>query len=98
MHKWIHTDNGIECYRCGVVVDYMNEDDAGSFVADEATERAAHELIGWCDVANDPESRPHHFVVIGTDDEYGYALECAYGDQLITYTSTQIAHHSCNAA
>lgn len=97
-HRWISTDSGIHCFRCGLLVDYLALDDEGEMVADEETERAAHELVGWCDIAADPESRAHHYVLIGTHDQYGYALDCAYGDARITYTSVQIAHHGCIGA
>lgn len=90
MHAWISTDGpGVQCWRCGVAMDYDTDS--------RAQADAARGLIGWCDVAYDPDSRPHHFVLIGADDDYGYALDCAYDSVQIRSTVPYVAHHGCTA-
>lgn len=96
MHKWISTDNGDECYRCGVVLDYRSPDDdleVGRDGFERAkilgdAHRAAHELAPMG--CNPTPNRSHHFMLIGTSDDFGYGLECAYGDAVNQYGETRI--------
>lgn len=49
MHKWISTDNGAQCYRCGVVIDWCSPDDEPTDnVGYEGLSKAAHDLVPGC--------------------------------------------------
>lgn len=75
MHKFLSTDEGVQCYRCGAVLDYMTQDEAGGLVADEATELAAMRYLPVC--AGPSDARAHHYVYEGD------GIACAYGDARI---------------
>jgi hypothetical protein len=83
MHKWIGTDNGSHCYRCGMELDYGELDEAsGTKIWTERTEfesEIAHNLAPYC---SGPETnRAHHFLLAAHPGaENAYFLECAYGD------------------
>ena len=108
MHRWISTDNGDECFSCGVVLDYTDPQDEHPESLDER-DRAAHDLVGWCNGPTD--ARTHHFVLIAAmdswspnDQAFGYGLECAYGDPINPYGTRQIRattsyiSHACTGA
>lgn len=88
MHKYLSTDAGVQCYRCGIVLDYLSTDDAGGLVADEATELAAMRFIPFC--PGPVAERSHHYVYEGD------GIACAYGDQVIgPDTAPDTVKHEC---
>jgi hypothetical protein len=42
MHRYLHTDNGLQCYRCGIVLDYRSPDDATGHPFDQAGTTSAY--------------------------------------------------------
>lgn len=94
MHKFLSSDNGVDCYRCGTAVDYpwMPEDEhiaSGHDPIPQSTqdlmEREIHLLLPSCAGASD--NRGHHYTATGAmkdDDEHQIGnIECAYGDAWI---------------
>lgn len=81
MHKWIGSDNGSQCYRCGMALDYANESEMGGNFTEffPGASDVAHSLAPGC---FGPETnRAHHFLLEGhpaSDD--AWFLNCAYGD------------------
>lgn len=70
MHKWIHNDVGIECYRCGVAVDYD---------LDPKFEDIAHNLVTLC--PGPVLNRAHHYIIMWqptAGDSGHWYLECHY--------------------
>jgi len=84
VHSWIGTDNGSQCYRCGMVLDYGETDEAGVLVDSDETRRqseAAHALA-WALCSGPETARAHHYILAAhpTDEPGAYMLDCAYGD------------------
>lgn len=89
LHRYISTDNGLECFACGIVLDYMSPDDDGlgaAILADHYEDIARSLAFGLCHPGTD--SRAHHYVLEGiprgADDVTGYALQCAYDGARVT--------------
>lgn len=82
-HKWISTDNGVDCYRCGTSIDYpwLNPDSEvwdspalsipGEGVIGkfeaEQMESEIHLFIPNCSGPTD--NRAHHFFGLGSDKD-----------------------------
>jgi hypothetical protein len=90
MHRWIGTDNGSQCYRCGIALDYGATDGSSGCIdwtdpRTAAESDAAHNLAPWCHEPTD--DRAHHYVLEGiprpADPAWPYVLSCAYGDSVI---------------
>jgi len=69
-HRYISTDNGLECFACGIVLDYMSPDDpespypTASDADRDRLEDAARSLaFGLCHPGND--ARAHHYILEG---------------------------------
>jgi hypothetical protein len=86
MHRWISTDNGSQCFRCGVVLGYAHpssecEDaDCDALGHGIANSEAAHALVPPCAGPGEVGAetpRAHHFWFGGD------RLECAYGDAVV---------------
>jgi hypothetical protein len=95
MHKWISTDSGDQCFRCGVVLDWRTDEPTDT-VGWDGLEKAAHDLVPGC--PGPVLDRGHHYV-LGWDGglEGGYILECAYGDARST-GQAWTANHNCKGA
>jgi len=87
-HKWISTDSGDQCFRCGVVLDFHDEEPAnGADLSD-----IAHRLVPGC--PGPSVERAHHYVIgwqptvaPGDWSRGEHILECAYGDARSTPNS-----------
>jgi hypothetical protein len=97
-HKTIHTDNGIDCYRCGMSVDFpwlpANEPDIDwDRCEQEQMEEEIRFFLPNC--AGVSENFGHHFYAIGAkndDPEHLIsAIECQYGDAHIGW-ETDLAY------
>jgi len=87
-HRYLSTDYGIECYACGIVLDYMSPDDpAGPYQsapdsAHDALEDVARGLAFGLPCPSTGDARAHHYVLEGIPPAYAdrgeYALQCAY--------------------
>lgn len=88
MHRWLSTDCGRACFRCGVAVDYAAGEDGtldGS-AGERAADNRASMLIPPC--SGPDTARAHHYQYVGAfggaltgvDSDY---LDCAYGDATI---------------
>lgn len=83
MHRWIGIDNGSQCYRCGMALDYRSDpDDTDAPATDPDADNAAHSLA-WSLCGGPELSRAHHYVLIGAGGASGYSLDCAYGDSAV---------------
>jgi len=78
MHRYISTDNGLECFACGIVLDYSPDADdlPPSHVWPDpvrnALEDAAGSLaFGLCHPGND--ARAHNSTLEGTPADHPYA-------------------------
>ncbi len=92
-HRWISTDNGSQCFQCGVVVDYWDfESDNGFDQAEyDKCSDLAHNLVPGC---SGPETNRAHHYVLGVqrvpqtgllqENVWEDILECAYGDGVST--------------
>jgi hypothetical protein len=75
MHRFLSTDDGVQCFACGIVLHYVSQDEAGGLVVDEATELEAMRYLPWC--PGPIADRSHHYVFEGD------RIACAYGDSMI---------------
>ena len=91
-HKWLSTDNGDQCFRCGIVLDYASPPDWPSTEAErERDERMAHDLVMSC---TGPSTERAHHMVLEFD-----RLSCAYGDSVIEWdTSPEAFYKECVGA
>jgi hypothetical protein len=96
MHRWIGTDNGSQCFACGLVLDYVETDESGNALWEsrltQTQQDAAFSLaFGLC---SGPETgRAHHYVIgsrpasshmhSGGRSGWEDIIECAYGDSTV---------------
>jgi hypothetical protein len=86
MHRYISTDNGVQCFRCGIVLDYMSPDDpsqpyqtAPNSARDTLEDAARSLAFGLChDPSTLGDDRAHHYVLEGIPRTDDYRLVCAY--------------------
>ena len=92
IHKWLSNDNGKECYRCGVAIDYLPDPDNGD-ERDEADIDLIEDDISWLlPFCNGPMNDPaHHYVAVGSND-YVYNREHENGHRV-----HWIECHRCDA-
>jgi hypothetical protein len=94
LHRYLSTDNGVECFACGIALDYLAPDEGDttpSLVADERTELEAMRFLPWCQ--GPVTDRAHHYVFEGD------RIACAYGDQTIGLeTPFDSVKHECIGA
>jgi hypothetical protein len=82
MHAYISTDNGLQCYGCGLVLDYTSPDDDPTVISDtalDALEDAARALAFG--LHRSGLTRAHHYVLEGMpagDPRGAWRLVCAY--------------------
>lgn len=84
MHRWIATDNGSQCLRCGMVLDYGDTDEFSGVIVpgpatDAAEDRAYSLAFGLC--AGPTVGRAHHYVLSERPAEH-----CAPGSTDTTCT------------
>lgn len=97
-HKFLHNDNGIDCYRCGVSVDFpwlpANEPDIDWDRAEQ--EQQEEEIMFFLpNCAGPSEGLGHHWYALGASkddpDHLISAIECAYCDTRIGF-DTDLAY------
>jgi hypothetical protein len=77
MHRWQGTDNGSQCFRCGLVIDFAHpasecDGTCGNISHGWEHHDDAHSYAPPC--PGPKLNRAHHFVYEGD------GLNCAYGD------------------
>jgi hypothetical protein len=91
MHRYLSTDYGVECFACGLALDYLAPDDGDaspSLVTDERTELEAMRFLPDC--PGPITERSHHYVY-EVD-----RISCAYGDQTIDLDTRPLSvRHDC---
>jgi hypothetical protein len=91
MHRYLHVDAGLECFACGILLDYRDEmiaADSGDDTDFSDLESAARELaFGLC---RPKVRRAHHYVLESVPPQPGagpgtaFRLVCGYDSTTIT--------------